>query len=159
MTQSGYNPEIGRNSISLFHKIPRWAYVLAKRSGLFRVVGFFMSFTWLRAHKPPPPRTMADVLRIFYLEFLRVPVQNCEVVKLTSTELVTRCNSDCPILDFARQINIDTRDMCRVISEPMSNWFMRLLNKQLKFTRNYQFIRPYSPACEETISIKANPKR
>jgi hypothetical protein len=154
MSEAEYNPEIRRNYISMFHMIPRWAYNLAKRSGLFRVVGFFMAFTWLRAHKMPRPRTMADVLRIFYFEFLRVPPQNCEVVKLTSTELVTRCDSDCPILDFARRINVDTRDTCRVISEPISNWFMRFLNNRLEFKRNYKMIRPYSPQYEETIILR-----
>lgn len=159
MSEPAYNPEIGQNYIAMFHMIPRWIYDLAKRSGLFRVVGFFMAFVWIHTHKSPRPHTMADVLRIFYYEFLRVPPENCEVVKLTSTELVTRCNNDCPILDFARNINVDTRDMCRVISEPMSNWFMRLINKQLKFTRNYQYIRPYSPACEETISIRSSKEK
>jgi hypothetical protein len=154
MTQANYNPEIGQSYISMFHKIPRWAYVLAKRSGLFNMVGFFMAFTWLRAHKNPRPRSMEGVLRLFYHDFLRVPPENCEVINLTRNELVTRCDSDCPILDFARQINVDTRDVCRAISEPMSNWFMRLLNNRLTFTRNYGMIRPYSPQCEETITYR-----
>ncbi len=122
--------------------------------GLFRVVGFFLAFTWLRAHKPPRPRNMTDVGRLFYLDFLQVPPQNYEVVRVTPTELVTRCDNPCPILDFAQAIHVDTLDMCRAISEPMSKWFVRLLNPKLEFTRNYQMIRPHSPKCEETISIR-----
>ena len=96
---------------------------------------------------------MADVFRIFYLDFLRIPRQYVEMVEMTSTKFVTRCFNPCPILDFARIININTRDVCKVISETISNWFLYFLNKQLKFTRNYQQIRPYCSNCEETVSL------
>ncbi len=139
----------------LFHKIPRRAYNLAIRLGFFRVVGFFLAFTWLRAHKPPPPRSLMGVVRIFYLDFLKVPPQNCEIMEVTPTKIVTRCDNPCPILDFAQAIKVDSKTMCREISESMSKWFVRLLNKQLVFTRNYNYIRPFSPKCEETISIRA----
>ncbi len=159
MSQAKYKDAIGQNFVPLFHKIPRWAYTLAKRVGVFRLVGFFLAFTWLRAHKPPRPRTMTEVGCLFYLDFLQVPPQNYEVVSVTPTKLVTRCDNPCPILDFAQAIHVDTLDMCRTISEPMSKWFVRLVDNRLEFTRNYHMIRPHSPKCEETISKRATSGR
>ncbi len=77
MEKSKTYSSIGQNFIPLFHKLPKWSWTIAKRSGLFHVVGFFMTFIWIRTHKPAPPRTMADVFRIFYLDFLRIRSPIC----------------------------------------------------------------------------------
>ena len=153
MPVSNSYSSIGQNFIPLFHKIPRWVWTAAKKSGLFNLVGFFLSFFWIQFHKPVA-RNMDDVFRIFYLEFLKIPRANVEMVEMSPRRFITRCDNPCPILDFARLINVDTRDVCKVISETISNWFLYFLNPRLKFVRNYQKIRPYCAKCEEMVLLQ-----
>ncbi|MBS7637182.1 hypothetical protein KEJ37_07660 [Candidatus Bathyarchaeota archaeon] len=103
------------------------------------------------------PRTvssMVDVLELFYYGFLRLDRLDVEVVKLDENELVTRSRNSCPILWLALRLNLDTRWVCREVSEPVCKYVLKRMNKALVFKRNYSHIRPYRESCEERIYLR-----
>jgi hypothetical protein len=113
-----------------------------------------MAFRWHRRNTTPEVVTIKDVYKLFYLNFLKVPIEDCEIVEMTDEKLVTRCKNKCPILDFSQMMNIDTKKSCKKVSEGPCKFFLRKLDKNIFFKRNYNHIRPYFNNCEETIILK-----
>ncbi|MEM0065857.1 MAG: hypothetical protein QXT76_00515 [Sulfolobales archaeon] len=100
-----------------------------------------------------------DVVNTFYIDFLRLRREYVEVVRVSECEVVTRCRNPCPILSLALKRGLDTRYVCREVSEPVCRYVLRKLNPDLVFERNYEWIRPYSESCEERIALKHCPQR
>lgn len=73
------------------------------------------------------------------------------MVRMDERELLTRSRNPCPVLRLALLLNVDTRYVCRYVSEPVCRYVLRRLNPRLSFERNYGRIRPYSDSCEERI--------
>lgn len=120
----------------------------------FFEIGFYLyAFFWLLKHHTPENITAKDIYELFYLDFLKVPVDDCIVIGMTKDKLVTRCKNKCPILDLSLFLGIDTKISCKQISEGPCKYFLRKLNKNIIFRRNYDHIRPYKKDCEETILI------
>ncbi|MEM4641344.1 MAG: hypothetical protein QXW65_02400 [Candidatus Pacearchaeota archaeon] len=98
-------------------------------------------------------KTTREIYQNFYLDFLKIKKKNCKIVKMTRRKLITRCNNPCPILELAKFIKKDTKEVCKKISEPVCVYVLKKMNKNAKFFRNYKKIRPYTNYCEETITI------
>jgi len=98
-----------------------------------------------------------DVLRVFYYDFLRLRKEDVIVVKLTSRELVTVSVNPCPILKLSLLLRVDTRYSCRLVSETVCRRVLKCLNPNLAFTRDYNYIRPYSSGCRERICLRGRP--
>ncbi|MEM1538129.1 MAG: hypothetical protein QXQ28_04700 [Candidatus Nezhaarchaeales archaeon] len=113
-----------------------------------------MLYGFLWSLIPRRPSSMADVLKLFYYGFLRLDELDVEVVKLSEDELVTRCRNPCPILWLALRFNLDTKKVCREVSEPVCRYVLERISKTLTFERNYNRIRPYSEGCEERIYLR-----
>ena len=127
---------------------------LLYKIGFFEFVFHTYAIIWLISHRKPKEIDGKTILNIFYLNFLRIPPKNCEVIKMTKDTLITRCNNRCPILDLSEKLNLDTRKSCEKISAPACKFFLKKLDKRIIFKRNYEFIRPYQASCEETITIR-----
>ena len=97
-------------------------------------------------------------LNLFYLDFLKIPKKDCDIIEITNNKLITRCKNKCSILDLSLNLNIDTKKSCRLISEEPCKYFLRKLDKNIIFKRNYNHIRPYKEDCEEEITIINNLK-
>ena len=116
--------------------------------------GFYLSaFSWHRKHSLPENITAKEILELFYLDFLKVPKEDCIVVEITEKKLITRCKNDCPILSLSLKLGIDTKKLCKNISEGPCKYFLRKIDKNIVFKRDYDHIRPYKSDCEETIII------
>lgn len=46
---------------------------------------------------------------------------------------------------------LDTRWVCRLYNEGAVDQLIRQIDPRLRFSRNYELIRPYSGYCEERI--------
>jgi hypothetical protein len=57
-------------------------------------------------------------------------------------------------LDTGKCNKLDTREVCKAIYERPTEDLIRRLNPKLRFTRNYDCIRPYSDYCEEIIILE-----
>ena len=121
--------------------------------------GFYLNaFYWHHKNKTPKNITAEDIYKLFYLDFLNVPEEDCLIVEITKNKLVTRCKNKCPILDLSLYHGIDTKKSCKRISEGPCKFFLRKLDKNIVFRRNYDHIRPYKKDCEETIVIEKSHK-
>ncbi|MEM2111092.1 MAG: hypothetical protein QXX08_04350 [Candidatus Bathyarchaeia archaeon] len=129
-----------------------WEYITAmKKICVFLGKAVFYIYGFLWTIVPRKVNSMQDVLDLFYLDFLMVNRRNIEIVKLDEDELITRCNNPCPILKVALLLHLDTRYVCKEISETVSKYVLCKLNSKLTFQRNYDYIRPYKESCEERI--------
>ena len=98
-------------------------------------------------------RSVSDVLRVFYYDFLRLRREHVLIEKLAERELVTISVNPCPILKLSLLLRIDTRYSCRLISETVCRMVLKCLNPNLVFVRDYSYIRPYSSGCREKIYL------
>jgi len=48
-------------------------------------------------------------------------------------------------------LGLDTRKVCKMYNEKATDDLIKLVDPGLRFDRNYEKLRPYSPYCEEMI--------
>jgi len=114
-------------------------------------VFYIYGFMW--TIKTREMKSMEDLLKLFYYDFLRLKKEDVEIVKLTDRELVTISRNPCPILKLAQILNIDTRYTCKLVSETVCKYVLKKINPDLVFERDYNYIRPYKDGCLERIYI------
>lgn len=112
---------------------------------------FIYGFVWTT--KPRKIESTQDVLKVFYYDFLRLKAEHVEVVKLTDKMLITISRNPCPILRVAQTLKMDTRYVCRLVSETVCRYVLRRMNPNIMFERDYSYIRPYRDGCLEKIYI------
>lgn len=59
----------------------------------------------------------------------------------------------CPYLEACKQLDLDTRYICKEINEQPIQKMIEVLDPRLKFSRNYENLRPRSKFCEEYFEI------
>ena len=93
--------------------------------------------------------------RIFYEIYLGISApKDGEVVEKTDKKLVTRWWNYCPALQVCEKLGLDTRVVCKKAYHNSTQIFLSKIDSKLKFARNYDCIRPYSPYCEEIITLE-----
>jgi len=113
----------------------------------------FYAYGFLWTLKPRRVETAGDVLNVFYYGFLRLRREDVEVVGVSDRELVTVSRNPCPILRLALTLGMDTRYVCRVVSETVCRYVLRRLNPRLVFERDYSYIRPHRDGCLERVYV------
>jgi hypothetical protein len=95
-----------------------------------------------------------DGYRLFYEEYLGLSVpEGGEIVEQTAHKVVMRWWNPCPTLGACERLGLDTRTICRrVYHQPVQEMLSRL-EPRLRFERNYEALRPYTPYCEERIVL------
>ena len=96
-----------------------------------------------------------DGYRIFYEKYLGISVpKDGEVVDKTDKKMVMRWWNYCPVLEGCKKFGLDTRVVCKKAYHKPVQIFLSRINPKLKFDRNYDSIRPYTPYCEEIITLE-----
>lgn len=122
-----------------------------KKSLLLLGLFVFYTYGFLWSLKPRKVSSAEDVLKLFYYGFLRLRSEDVEVVKLSDRGLITISRNPCPILKLALLLKMDTRYVCRLISETVCKYVLKRMNPKLVFERNYDHIRPYANGCMEKV--------
>ena len=91
--------------------------------------------------------------RLLLLRFGIAP-EEAPIVQRTEHSITFHSQNFCPTLEACRLLGLDTRHVCRCINEESTNALLRQLDPRLRFSRNYEKLRPYAPYCEETISLE-----
>jgi hypothetical protein len=76
------------------------------------------------------------------------------VVQKTDKAISFHSMNFCPTLEACRILGLDTREVCKKLNEGATQDMVRQIDNRLRFTRNYECLRPYSDYCEETIYIE-----
>ena len=106
-----------------------------------------------------PPRTQEgcdDPLGAAYELFLAklgLRPDDAPVVLRTSDRLVIHSRNFCPTLEACKLLRLDTRVVCRAVTEKPTDVLVKHIDPRLTFSRNYEQLRPYADACEEIIAI------
>ena len=93
-----------------------------------------------------------DAYKLF-LTKLSISPDDAQVIMKDDNNIVIHSINFCPTLEACQILNLDTRFVCRHYTEKATNELIRQLHLNLRFSRNYNNIRPYSEYCEEMISF------
>ena len=119
----------------------------------YEISFYLMALRWHLKNKTSSVVTTKDIFELFYLDFLKVPSEDCQIIEMSEKRLITRCKNTCPILELSQKLGVDTKQSCKQISEGPCKFFLRKLKKGIVFERNYSHIRPYAEDCEEIITL------
>jgi tRNA(Arg) A34 adenosine deaminase TadA len=75
------------------------------------------------------------------------------IVSQDRGSLTFASRNSCPTLEACRILGLDTRQVCRALTEAPTQALLQRLDHRLRFTRDYATLRPFGDACMETISI------
>ena len=139
-----------------FFSKSRFILILFYYLRIGEIVFYLDALKWHMKHSIPRNITTRDIYKFFYIDFLGAKEDECRITYIDDNKIVTRCKNNCPILDYSLKINRDTREVCKRLSEGPCKYFLRKLNKNIVFIRNYNHIRPHAEDCEETIFIRRN---
>jgi hypothetical protein len=91
----------------------------------------------------------------FYEKYLGVSApKDGEIVELSENRMVMRWWNPCPTLEACKKLGLDTREICRKVYQRPVEAFLKEINPKLRFSRNYENIRPYAAYCEEIIELE-----
>jgi tRNA(adenine34) deaminase len=91
----------------------------------------------------------------FYEKYLRVSVpKDGEIVEYSENRMVMRWWNPCPTLEACQKLGLDTREICEKVYQRPVQEFLKRINPKLRFSRNYDNIRPYAAFCEEIIELE-----
>lgn len=80
--------------------------------------------------------------------------EEAPIVERTAHRLVFHSQNFCPTLEACQILGLDTRRVCKGYNENSAEVLIRQIDPRLRFTRNYEKIRPYAEYCEEMILIE-----
>ena len=153
-----------RNKESDFNGLFQAILSIGDEVGLERALGYLercvieKRLGWLEENLGKMERTgndFEDGYRIFYEEYLGISVpKDGEVVDKTDKKMVMRWWNYCPVLEGCKKFGLDTRVVCKKAYHKPVQVFLSRINPRLKFDRNYDSIRPYTPYCEEIITLE-----
>ena len=112
---------------------------------------------WFRENKDRLSFLSEDLLDSAYRLLLTrfgISPEEAPIVSKTESQITFHSQNFCPTLEACKRLGLDTRHICRCINENSTNQLIRQIDPRLTFSRNYEKLRPYSPYCEETITLE-----
>lgn len=89
-----------------------------------------------------------------FLRKLSITTEEAPVVSEDEKQWVIHSKNFCPTLEACKILDLDTRTICKALNEAPTDDLLKLFNPHLSFSRNYDKLRPYTPFCEEIISLE-----
>lgn len=106
--------------------------------------------------KQPQRQTAGDLLDQAYalfLEKLNLTAAKAPIVKRQKDKIVIHSQNFCPTLEACKILDLDTRFVCKTLTEIPMQALLKQLSPKLIFKRNYDRLRPQAPYCEEMIMV------
>ena len=97
-----------------------------------------------------------DIEKAYQLILMKIGVKKSEapIVEKSENKIVFHSKNFCPALEVCKILGLDTREVCELIFEKPTKELIKGINPKLRFSRNYECIRPYTTYCEEIITLK-----
>ena len=83
-----------------------------------------------------------------------ITAEEAPVVFKSETKIVFLSQNFCPTLEACKRLGLDTRYICKRLNEDATNRLVQSIDPHLRFSRNYEHLRPYTPFCEEMICLE-----
>jgi tRNA(adenine34) deaminase len=113
---------------------------------------------WFQTEQPLQGLTFSDPKETGYqllLKRFKISAAEAPIVQRDERQIVFHSQNFCPTLEACKILELDTRDVCKQYNEASTEQLLKQIDPRLRFTRNYEKLRPYTPYCEELISIGA----
>ena len=91
---------------------------------------------------------------LFLIKYLGLSPKEVPVVYENERKIIWRSYNFCPVLEACKRLGKDTREVCKKAEEKSVQQLISSINPNLRFSRNYEKIRPYINYCEETIELE-----
>ena len=95
--------------------------------------------------------------RIIFFDHMKINPEHSKMVRINDRKVMIESYNFCPYLEACKEIESDKFDIfyvCREIGEPSIQKICEMINPKLRFSRNYQNIRPINRHfCEEYIEF------
>jgi len=88
------------------------------------------------------------------LERFHITDQQAPVIARSERKLVFHSKNFCPTLEACRILGLDTRTICKRLNETATDALVKQVDPRLRFSRNYEKIRPFEDYCEEMITLE-----
>ena len=98
-------------------------------------------------------RIVDKAFRIIYFDHLQLEPEEVPVSNISDNKIRIESRNPCPYLIACQELGLDTRVICSETGEPGYRELAKLIDPRLKFSRNYEKIRPYCAYCEEFIEL------
>lgn len=111
---------------------------------------------WFADNHPSLKSGRTDAIDCAYEVFLKklsIKAEEAPVVHRDDNGLVLHSTNFCPTLEACNILGIDTRFVCRYLTEKPTTDLLRQVHPNLRFARNYEKLRPHTPYCEEMILL------
>jgi hypothetical protein len=90
---------------------------------------------------------------LLLIKYLEISPTEVPIFHEDKNKIIWRSYNWCPVLEACKNGGFDTRVVCKNGWEQSTQEFISKINPYLKFSRNYEKIRPYAPYCEEGIEL------
>lgn len=87
------------------------------------------------------------------LERFHITPDEAPVVSRDGNRIMFHSMNFCPTLEACKILGLDTRYVCKRLNENATDMLVRQIDPRLRFSRNYEKLRPYSAYCEEMITL------
>ena len=104
--------------------------------------------------KMTPSLSIIDAAYQLFLTRLNITAEDAPIIRRTNNFVIIHSKNFCPTLEACKILNIDTRLVCRCLTENPTTELLRQLHPKLRFYRNYEKLRPYTEFCEEMIVLE-----
>ncbi len=89
-----------------------------------------------------------------FLKRLNISRNEASIIEKTDKKILFHSKNFCPTLEACKILNLDTRYICKLYNEKSTDTLIKQIDPNLRFTRNYEKLRPYTDYCEEMIIIE-----
>lgn len=100
---------------------------------------------------PAVPVSPRQAFELFFFAYMGRTPDQLPVMEESPDRIVWLSDNACPTLEACRILGLDTRRVCRAVSDRPVQTFLSRLDPRLRFVRDYETIRPHAPHCREQI--------
>lgn len=101
----------------------------------------------------PVQHKLLDAAHNLLVERFHASEDEMPIVVRSEKQITFHSMNFCPTLEACRILRLDTRHVCKLLNEESTDKLVKKIDNRLRFSRNYNHLRPYSSYCEESISI------
>ncbi|MDD4312734.1 MAG: hypothetical protein PHW41_09655 [Eubacteriales bacterium] len=113
--------------------------------------------TWFEENRSRFAFLSNDPVRAAYALLLArfgITPQEAPIISHDERRIIFHSQNFCPTLEACKRLELDTRFVCKYLNEDATNRLIQLIDPRLRFSRNYAYLRPYVPFCEEMIYLE-----
>jgi tRNA(adenine34) deaminase len=101
---------------------------------------------------PAEPVTPRQAYELLFFEYMGLTAEQMPVADESPDRIVWLSHDPCPTLEACIRLGLDTRQVCRAVSDRPVQTFLSRLDPRLRFVRDYAAMRPHATYCREQIA-------